>query len=200
MKKLRCCFRWQSVRRRIAPRFAAMRSGLFTHLSTDSVDAGRTSWQNKHLARASHTPQKPLKTAYTRSNNTALPATYAGNTEIPAHFCCFADTPQGGHNARPDTPLLPPICAHPCRARAMPHRAPALRRHAARMRTAQLIENKELFAPAFLPGNPKQGASPHASRPSSRACQQAYPQFLWKTRKSLFAATTWRAQFMEVTA
>lgn len=202
MKKARCFFCQQSVRRRIAPRFAAMRSGFFTHLSTASVDAGRTSWQNKHLAHALHSAVSIPKTSHTHRNNTSLPATYAGDDAIPVFLKRVANSatafrrPQsvrvrvcrgnGMDSART------PIYAQP----SAPRRAPALRRPAAPTRNAQLIEKQDISAPATLPGNPRQGALQRASRPSSRACQQTCPQVLGMTRKSLVLATTWRAKFM----
>lgn len=218
MKKARCLFCQQSVRRRIAPRFAAMRSGLFTHLSTASVDAGRTSWQNKHLAHAFHSPPKPLKTAYTRSNNTALPAKVAGRKVIPIflkHLLNNSNTfprprrvQRGqGERGRVRGRRAAPAARRPCFCRfaciyaqpATPRRACVPQGFAAHTRNSQPIELQILFTPAFLPGNPRQGASPRASRPSSRACQQTYPQVLGMTRKSLVLATTWRTKFMGVT-
>ncbi|MBR6975879.1 MAG: hypothetical protein IKH84_03140 [Ottowia sp.] len=100
MKKRRCFFCQQSVRRRIAPCFAAMRSGLFTHLSTASVDAGGTSRQNKHLARALHSAVSIPKTSHTHCNNTLSPATYAGNELIPIFLKRVA------HSATPPRRLL----------------------------------------------------------------------------------------------
>ncbi|MBQ6656302.1 MAG: hypothetical protein IJM64_03325 [Ottowia sp.] len=206
MKKRRCFFCQQSVRRRIAPCFAAMRSGLFTHLSTASVDASRTSQQNKHLARALHSAVSIPKTSYTLCHNTSSPATYTGDELIPIFLkrVAHSTTPprrqlfvhvrarrsKGMDSART------PIYAQP----SAPRRAPALRRLAAPTRNAQVIEKQDISAPATLPGNPRQGALQRASRPSSRACQQTCPQFLGMTRKSLVLATTWRAQFTGMTA
>lgn len=206
MEKAPCFFCWQSVRRRIAPRFAAKHGGLFTNLSTDSVDAGRTSRQNKHLARALQSLGTIPKTSYTYHNNTSLPATYAGDDVIPVFLKHIAN------NATPSRHLLfvrvrarrskgmdsarTPIYAQA----AAPHRAPALRRPAVFTRNSQAIEIQALFPAAILPGNPMQGAWQRASRPSSRACQQTCPQVLGMTRKSLVLATTWRAQFTGMTA
>lgn len=207
MKKRRCFFCQQSVRRRIAPCFAAMRSGLFTHLSTASVDAGRTSRQNKHLTRALHSAVSIPKTLHTHRINTSLPATYAGDELIPY----FLKHTAGDNNTFPRPrrapqtpsagkflPLAPAarIYAQP----SAPRRAPALRCPAALTRNAQAIETQALFPAATLPGNPMQGAWQRASRPSFRACQQTCPQILGMTRKNLVSATTWRAQFTGMTA
>ena len=207
MKKRRCFFCQQSVRRRIAPCFAAMRSGLFTHLSTASVDAGRTSRQNKHLARALHSAVSIPKTSHTLCYNTSSSATYTGDEAIPdflKHTAGDNNTPPRPRRA-PQTPsagkFLPLAPAARIYAQpSAPHRAPALRRPAVFTRSAQAIEIQALFPAATLPGNPRQGAWQRALRPSSRACQQTCPQFLGMTRKSLVLATTWRAQFTGMTA
>ena len=218
MEKARCLFCQQSVRRRIAPCFAAMRSGLFTHLSTASVDAGRTSRQNKHLARALHSAVSIPKTSHTLCYNTSSPVTYAGDEVIPI----FLKRASGNKNTSPRprhaqrgqgkrvgvrgrraAPAVRRQCfCLPARIYAQPsapRRAPALRRPAAPTRNAQAIEKQDISSPATLPGNPRQGALQRASRPSSRACQQTCPQVLGMTRKSLVLATTWRTQFMGMT-